>query len=253
MKLFLVLILTLFFSCATTNKNATADGPLSSVVLSQRDLDAFFNDFRNENNPLFSGKAINIISNYLRADIYNSRIIKKVQSHKEYENFQELFAQFVQTDLAKQMDQLRIRTINQDELADYINNYKNEPDAHQRFLLTEEIVNISFPDMQQVDLFAKLSVKMLTGSEDLQKRAAYKAIFDLLKGRQMQLNLYLFKNIPLETLQEVIDYSNLEHVKGSSQFISNIQKEIHDALIQELNELFINAGLPKTDLSVFDD
>lgn len=251
MKRFLTyFVLLLLFSCASSTLNRIPVGPFSNIALDQHDLDNFFHHLNRSPGLKIDPKALDIVRRQLKAEEYNARIIEKVETHEDFDLYLKYHNEYTASQLYRKIELLRVQIIEKDEYEDYVKSFSQTPDAHSRFLLVDKIASNAQAEGLQAQMLAKIVVMISAELKDnRQKKALYRAFYDHVRGGLTKFNLYAYKNVPLEVLQEAVDYGEQQHIKDAAKFIIEIQNEVQDDYIKEINEIFKRNDLPERDFS----
>ncbi len=256
MKKVLVTILMglIFVSCGTSSlKNPREDQKFyklfDGVVLDQNELIAMIKEYSKNAESVVNKQAVDLAENFIEENNYSELLFKNSQSSKHYSDFEESFFKFIDLPVARKLNLLRLKEFDAVEFTKYIDNFSKTEDAAKRLDLIEKIVQNDFPSFYQGDFSSKLILMISEYDSSKKKLTAYRSIKSNFKLVTLQLNLYLFQAVPVETLTEIVKVQKNSEYKKGRAFIEEVQLKTNEEYLEMLSKRLEENGIEKVDFA----
>ncbi|WP_417334829.1 hypothetical protein [Halobacteriovorax marinus] len=245
-KLLTTFLMSLIFvSCSTSSLKDSQDNQkvyklFNGVILDQNELIAMIKEYAKNADSIANKEAVEVAESFIRENNYSEMLLKKAQSSKRYSGFEESYFKFLDLPISRKLNLLRLKEFDAEEFTKYVENFNKVEDAAKRLDLIEKIVQNDFPSFYQGDFSSKL-ILMISKIDSTKKQlSTYRVVKSNFKLVTLQLNLYLFQAVPVETLSEIVKIQENEEYRKGRAFIEEFQlktnKEYLDMLSKKLEE-----------------
>lgn len=117
--------------------------------------------------------------------------------------------------------------------SDYIENFKSRKDALERFEAIQEVIKISFPNNEDANFFLDVYKIALRNLSEISKVRAVSYLKANLEKNRMNYNLYFYRNISMETLNNLLKHYKTEEFK-KMRFITSSSRKLANEKVLSL-------------------
>lgn len=248
----ITLMSLIFVSCGTSSiKNQEKDQKVyklfEGVALDQNELIAMISEYTKKSGDASNPAAAEVATEFLEENNYTELLFKKAQASKGYAKFEEEYYKLVDLPISRKFDLLKIKNFDVEEFTDYIAKFNTIKDAVKRIDLIEKIVSNDFPHFHHGDFSSKLILMISKLESEKKKRTIYRAIKSSFKHMTLQLNLYVFQKVPVDTLEELVQIQEKREYKKGRAFLEQYQLKTNTEYLSLLSKKLQEAGIEKVD------
>ena len=243
MKTLLSTLLTLtLLSCASTTtrsdlENAVTDNTfMQGSILSQADILNNLAAFREKYPKNIDPDAYSITQNFIKKNNYSKLALDYAKSQKEYDQYAQFYGELVNTSLSRKIEMFKLKEYDPKEFEDYITNFQNLADANERFSVTEKLIENDFPNAMNAQLIATLVLKTAERMSMHHLHQSYNIFLGNIKVGLLKVNLYIFKNVPLDDLKELIERQKSKKYQDMRIFIEKVQTHTSKVYLEQLEK-----------------